>query len=877
VTLPREDPPPTADADPAPVVPVRPAAVHPAAMPSGPARPPAKQPTAMQRPGGPPAADHPAAAPAVHVEDHLDPRVRLPADLLRCVIALIEIALVAGLGLLARATADGAEIDIVKASNILPGAMLSFLGFAAHAALLILPVALAVRLLIRRQPRRLAEGVAAGGLAVGVVLVLNQLLRSPVADGLYDVLTAIHHADKSVPALDWYLSGLTAYVTVIGLSGRPRWRTIFWLAIAFYGVASLAVHQTTLFSLLITVLLGRACGAGLRYAFGAISERPSAEEIAEALSAVEAPVVAMRRIVDSSAETRKYAATLQGGGRLDVTVFDREQQAADAFYRLYRRLRLTTQVSRSAPLTVERAIERRALMTYATEDAGVPTPRLRALVRVGPEASAIANESHDGTTLAGLAQPPTDTELAQVWDVVLRLHSRRVTHRALTADRILLTSDGHDRGGGDDQASGLGPPYQDGARPGNGGEEVMLLEPGNGDVAASDLQLRLDLAQLVAELALLVGPDRAAASARAKLSADELAAVVPLIQPVVLYRSTRIAASRHRDVLPALRKGLVAAAPGPEGPPVQVERIRLRTLLTMVAAVFAAYILAVDLTKTSFSQALHEADWRWGAVALLLSALTYLGATWALSGFVLERLRFVQTFLTQVACSFVTLVTPAAVGGVALNLRYLRKRNLTSTDAVASIGASQVIAFTLHLTLLVIFIAIAGSSHDTSLRPPDWTYYALGVLVSVALVVLAVPAGRKLLLSRLTSTLSQVIPRLLDLAQQPAKLAEGIGGTLLVDFAYISCLAVSVRAFGGSLPFATVAVVYLTGSAIGSAVPTPGGLGAVEAALSAGLTAAGLHGTVAFSAVLLFRTITFWLPVPLGWAALNYLQHRDIL
>ena len=87
----------------------------------------------------------------------------------------------------------------------------------------------------------------------------------------------------------------------------------------------------------------------------------------------------------------------------------------------------------------------------------------------------------------------------------------------------------------------------------------------------------------------------------------------------------------------------------------------------------------------------------------------------------------------------------------------------------------------------------------------------------------------------------------------------------------------SVRAFGGSLSFAAVAVVYLTGSAIGSAVPTPGGIGAVEAALSAGLTAAGLHGAVAFSAVLLFRTVTFWLPVPFGWIALNYLQRRDVL
>ena len=77
--------------------------------------------------------------------------------------------------------------------------------------------------------------------------------------------------------------------------------------------------------------------------------------------------------------------------------------------------------------------------------------------------------------------------------------------------------------------------------------------------------------------------------------------------------------------------------------------------------------------------------------------------------------------------------------------------------------------------------------------------------------------------------------------------------------------------------FVSVAIVYLTGSAIVSAVPTPGGLGAVEAALSAGLTAAGLPGITAVSAVLLYRTVTFWLPVPLGWVALTYLQRHDAL
>ena len=69
-----------------------------------------------------------------------------------------------------------------------------------------------------------------------------------------------------------------------------------------------------------------------------------------------------------------------------------------------------------------------------------------------------------------------------------------------------------------------------------------------------------------------------------------------------------------------------------------------------------------------------------------------------------------------------------------------------------------------------------------------------------------------------------------------------------------------------------MAVVYLTASAVGSLVPTPGGLGAIEALMSAGLTAAGMHGAAAVSAVLLYRLLTFWLPVPIGWLALRYLE-----
>ncbi len=621
---------------------------------------------------------------------------------------------------------------------------------------------------------------------------------------LYDAITMARPGVSHLPPLDPRLAGLAAYTTIIGLSGRQRWRTAVWLTVGTYSLVSLVASETTVLALAITLLGGRMVGLGVRYAAGYQARRPPAAEIAGALGPAGCLVIRMRRLAGTDIGSRRYAATMRDGSQLDITVFDRDQQAAGLLYRLYRSVRLQAQVSRTALLSLDRMVERRALMSYAAAQAGVRAPRLRAVVQAGPEAVVFAFDHHPGTTLAELRPGPADDQLARVWDEVLRLHQHRVTHRALTADRLLLTGDGN----------------------------VMLLGIGNGDVAASDLQLRLDMAQLLAELALLVGPDRSADVALGKVAAAELAAVVPLLQPVALYRTTRAALRHRKDV--------------------QLAQVHLGALL-------------------------RSANWQWSLVALGLSAVTYLGAALSLSGFVLERLRLARTFLAQVAGSFVTLVTPAAVGGVALNIRYLRRSGLSAADSAASVGVSQLVALTLHLSLLVIFAAISGTAQDHSLQPPDWVLFVIAGLVAVALAVLATPPGRRLLRARIAPMLGQVVPRLLDAAQQPAKLAEGVGGAILLTAGYILCLAASVRAVGGSLPLASIAVVYLTGSAVGSMVPTPGGLGAVEAALSAGLIAARLPGATAVSAVLLFRTLTFWLPVPLGWGALNYLQRKSLL
>lgn len=789
----------------------------------------------------------------IQVNDQLERRIRRPIDALRCVISCAWIIVLVLAAVAASATTNGVETDLVGASHRIPQALRYVAPPIALFALLVLPVGLAVSQLVRRQVRRLLEAVATGLLAGVAAAIVNNLLSREAASRLYyAIIMSKPGSADHVNALDPYLAGLVAYATMIGLTGRRGWRDALGLAVGVYAIVQLAASHTTVLSILLALMAGRAVGLAVRYAAGSASERPSALAIAKALAGGDLAVTAIRRVrqtaAGAEAGSRQYAVAMAGGGKLDVVVFDRDQQAAGTFYRLYRWVRVRRQVSRSAPLSVDRTVERRALLSYATQEAGVATPRLRKLVRVGPDAAVLAYDHCSGITLAQRSRCDDD-ELSQVWDTVTRLHASHVTHRGLTADRILVTHGG----------------------------QVMLLDPGDGEVAASDLQKRLDLAQLIVELALLVGPEKSARLAIEKVGGSGLVSVLPLLQPVALVRSTRHALRRRRSVLPTLRKQLLAAVPGGEVPPVQLERIRPRALVTIVASVAAAYLLAGELAQASLGKLFSQADWWWVAVALGFSVVTYAGAALSVSGWVNERLGFTKTVLVQLAGSFVTLVTPAAVGGAALNVRYLQRRKIASPVAVASIAVSQVVAFVLHILLLLVFGAIAGTGTKSPINPPTWAYFVVAGLVALAGVVLAIPAGRHMVRARLSPTFGQVVPRLVEIAQHPGKLAEGLGGALLLSAAYIACLAACVAAFGDSVPIAKIGFVYLTGAALGSIIPTPGGLGAVEAALTAGLTATGVPGGVAVSAVLLFRLLTFWLPVPLGWAAMSYLERQHDL
>ncbi len=211
----------------------------------------------------------------IEITDQLERRIRKPVDLLRCTLSCIEIVALALAGIAASATTTGVETDIVGASRRLPHALLDVAPKAALIALFILPVALGFQLLLRRQLRRVAEAVATGVLASAVAAVADGLLRHGAVTRLYDAIIMSRPGASHVAALDPYLVGLVAYVTMINLVGRPSWRNALWVAVGVYSVVHVAALNTTVLSLLITLAAGRAIGLAVRYGAGSASQRPA--------------------------------------------------------------------------------------------------------------------------------------------------------------------------------------------------------------------------------------------------------------------------------------------------------------------------------------------------------------------------------------------------------------------------------------------------------------------------------------------------------------------------------------------------------------------------------------------------------------------------
>jgi uncharacterized protein (TIRG00374 family) len=326
-----------------------------------------------------------------------------------------------------------------------------------------------------------------------------------------------------------------------------------------------------------------------------------------------------------------------------------------------------------------------------------------------------------------------------------------------------------------------------------------------------------------------------------------------------------------------LRNDIARVTGEPVAKPEQLARFTWKTGLTLLGAFAVIYLVLPQLANAGAAvHALRTADWWWVLAAVPALFVAQAFSTSLQLGTIPANMPFGPTYIVGFGGSFLNRVTPNNVGGMALNFRYLQKAGLDSGAATGAVGLQTVAGDVTTLLLMAAFFALTGRNTAVhfSLHIHQWVLLLVtAVLVAGALYGFT-PRGRRFFHDKIWGFVRSAAVAIADVAKSPRHTALTVVGSVGGPLVQIVALSLCVHALGGRVPFAQIGAVYLGAHVVASAAPVPGGLGALEAALIAGLSALGMPAGAAASAVLIYRLLTYWLTIPVGWLNLKVAEGR---
>ena len=824
----------------------------------------------------------------VYIADRILPVRRRREDLVDVVISLIAILFIWTIGALASATTRGVTMDV--------------LSFQLVRQILILPVSITEGLIILTTPILVIVSLALRKRLQAIIQVLVTSLVAAVGGWIIILLTGLLPSDLTAPlsvdralatqgsqtgiaiAINLVIVTLCALFTSAGEAQSMKAIKWGWTGLWIILILGVLRSSMTLPVAFISVFLGRAFGSGSRWIMGYDDQRAKGAKLVEALLNIGiTPSRIVRTDLDTTEEPlatwavaensrgrltqmpadlgdmgvtvtrrpiqdhhRHYQAWSDTGLAYEIIAMDPGQELTGTLLEMWNNLRLRG-ISRWVSPSLKAQAERSSFTTLQALRAGVFTQEPIGIASASDSIILVMSALPPTTPLTELGENASDEILDRAWEQLHFAHSRGISHRALTPEAVVVDSS----------------------------SDVWLLDWDSGEVATTELNQSIDIAQMLVLTALAVGPERALEAGRRCVGEDTLIACAPVIQKPVLPAEIN-QRLRRSDLLGELRAALVGDSEAETAHTADLQRFRPRTIFTIAVAFIAVFIVVSSLNFSDIVTTVKSANLWWMLASALLACLIWVGSAVPLVALSPEKLSLRETLVAQVAASIITIVAPAGVGPAALNLRYLRKRRVPTAMAVTTVTLMQISQALITIILLLIVMVIAGSSLSVSV--PYGTILGVVAVVMVAVgVIVAVPKVRRWIWSKIQPTWQQVYPRLLWIIGQPRRLAAVVGGNLLMNIGYVGSFWTALLAMGGSLNFSTVSITYLTANAAGSFIPSPGGIGTVETALTSGLTVAGISSSVAIATALLYRLVTFYGRIPFGWLAMKYMEKKDLI
>lgn len=310
---------------------------------------------------------------------------------------------------------------------------------------------------------------------------------------------------------------------------------------------------------------------------------------------------------------------------------------------------------------------------------------------------------------------------------------------------------------------------------------------------------------------------------------------------------------------------------------VRLRRPRLGKLVAVaVPSIAVGWVVLHWSVVDEGADALGDARAGWIAIAIAIASLTWVAGAVCQQGSVLEHLPVGRLLAVQLAGSAANHVLPAGIGVAAVNMRFLRRRGLSRRTALNAVGLNTGAGIVVHLLALGVLLAL-GAAALPATGTGRIAAICLGVAAALAGVAVAVPALRRLVVRAGRGILVPAWAQWVLVARHPVRSLQLWSGSAAVPVLHALTLLCVERALGFQMSVLVAFGVYFLASGVSALVPSPGGFGSLDAALTVGLQAAGAPLTQAIAAVLAYRLITVWVPLLPSACTLGLLRRRAVI
>jgi uncharacterized protein (TIRG00374 family) len=321
----------------------------------------------------------------------------------------------------------------------------------------------------------------------------------------------------------------------------------------------------------------------------------------------------------------------------------------------------------------------------------------------------------------------------------------------------------------------------------------------------------------------------------------------------------------------------------------------IQTFVAVILLVVAIYVLFPRVVGLEGAlDSIGDGDPLWIGLGIAFNLVAF-GAYVALfRGVVGEKvihLRWNESYqITMAGLAATRLFSAGGAGGILLTYWALRKAGMERRQAVCRMVAFLVLLYSVYMVALILFGVLLRTGVLSGEAPLSGTIIPAalsGVVIGIFLLMALLPDDIERRIERHTSgrfgaiaqrlatapvTLAQGTRTAIAFVRHPSSGALAVGGAIGFWAANIAILWASFHAFDVSVPLGVVIQGFFLGM-LANLIPfAPGGVGAVDAGMIGAFVLFGLPSTEVFAAVLTYRVIAFWLPIPPGIIAFFQLR-----